>query len=155
MGTWPKTRTSEQTTFGGLNRSILMSRIRGSGNASTEIKFLLLLRGAKIRGWRRNYPLLGKPDFSFPKHKLVVFLDGCFWHAHGCTGRMPNRNTKHWVAKFARNKKRDLFVTKQLKIKGWRVVRIWECDLATRPTWCLQRVRRAICSAGEPPNSGN
>jgi DNA mismatch endonuclease (patch repair protein) len=52
----------------------LMSRIRSSQNATTELKFLALLRSARIKGWRRNYPLTGKPDFTFPKAKLTVGL---------------------------------------------------------------------------------
>jgi DNA mismatch endonuclease (patch repair protein) len=133
----------EMTRFGGLSRSALMSRIRGSDNATTELRFLFLLRAAGLKGWRRNYPLLGKPDFTFPKSRLVVFIDGCFWHGHSCSTRKPKVNPDAWAAKFARNKKRDSAVTRQLRRKGWSVIRIWECSLAKRPESCLQRVIRA------------
>ena len=132
----------EMTRFGGLSRSALMSRIRASGNATTELRFLFLLRAAGLKGWRRKYPLLGKPDFTFPKSKLVVFIDGCFWHGHCCSTRKPKVNPDAWAAKFARNKRRDLAVTRELRKKGWSVLRIWECSLAKRPESCIKRVIR-------------
>ena len=58
-------------------RSYLMSRVRGRGNKVTELELLALLRQNKITGWRRHLPLLGKPDFAFPKQKVAVFVDGC------------------------------------------------------------------------------
>jgi len=63
-------------------RSSVMSRVRGRGNKVTELKLLALLRQNKITGWRRHLRLPGKPDFAFPKKKVSVFVDGCFWH--GC-----------------------------------------------------------------------
>jgi len=133
------------TTFGGLSRSALMSRIRSSRNATTELRFLALLRRRRIKGWRRNYPLTGKPDFTFPKSKVAVFLDGCFWHGHNCGRNLtPKTNALAWKAKIARNKKRDLVVTNELKKRGWKVMRIWECTLAKRPNYCANRVVRTI-----------
>jgi DNA mismatch endonuclease (patch repair protein) len=138
---WPKNKSEKKTSFGGLTRSALMSRIRGSGNATTELKFILLMRLAGLRGWRRNVPLLGKPDFTFPKAKLAVFIDGCFWHGHNCNRNLnPKHNAQVWQIKFARNKKRDRFVTKQLRSAGWSVVRVWECELAKSPNRSLKKV---------------
>ena len=137
-------KNSDKTQFGGLTRSDLMSRIRGSGNASTELRFLRLIRSSRIKGWRRNYLLPGKPDFTFPKSKLVVFIDGCFWHGHKCSGRKPKRNTKAWVAKFERNRARDVTVTLKLRKRGWKVIRIWECILAKNPDQCMRRVIVAL-----------
>jgi DNA mismatch endonuclease (patch repair protein) len=142
MNLFPK--NTDKTEFGGLTRSGLMSRIRGSGNASTELKFLMLIRSSQISGWRRNYPLPGRPDFTFPKSRVVVFIDGCFWHGHNCSGRKPKRNTEAWVAKFQRNKRRDLTVTRELRSKGWKVIRIWECILAKKPDRCIHRVTVAL-----------
>jgi len=146
MGTWPTQKIQEQTRFGGLSRSELMSRIRGSGNATTELKFLALMRAAKLTGWRRNFKLPGRPDFTFPKVRLTVFIDGCFWHGHHCSSRKPKINAEAWNEKFDRNKRRDAKVTRLLKRKGWRVVRIWECTLAKRPDHCLRRVVRSVKS---------
>src|SRR5580700_9059683 len=100
MNRWPEHDKREKTTFGGLSRSALMSRIRGSHNATTELKFLALLRATRIIGWRRNYPLTGKPDFTFPKSRLAVFIDGCFWHGHACGRNLsPKRNAQAWKDK--------------------------------------------------------
>lgn len=147
---WPIHDRQARTKFGGLTRSALMSRIRSSQNATTELRFLSLLRAARLKGWRRNYPLLGKPDFVFPRQKLAVFIDGCFWHGHNCGRNLkPKHNVRAWNAKFARNKRRDSVVTKNLKTKGWKIVRIWECALAKHRRNCIKRVIRAILAQRE------
>jgi DNA mismatch endonuclease (patch repair protein) len=107
-------------------RSFTMSRIRSRGNLSTEQKMVDIFRLNRITGWRRNYPLPGKPDFVFRANRLAVFIDGCFWH--GCTKcRLePKSNQDYWYDKIHRNKLRDKAVGKQLKKRGWRVVRFWE-----------------------------
>jgi DNA mismatch endonuclease (patch repair protein) len=150
MTSWPKSVKHEKTTFGGLSRSVLMSRIRSSRNATTELRFLSLLRIAHIKGWRWNYPLAGKPDFTFPKEKLVVFVDGCFWHGHNCRNLTPKNNGKAWGHKIQRNRQRDSFVRRNLKIDGWRVIRIWECSLAKRPDNCVKRVMRVLAQRDHP-----
>jgi DNA mismatch endonuclease, patch repair protein len=143
MSRWAKPDNQAKTTFGGLSRSALMSRIRCSQNATTELRFLALLRTARINGWRRNYPLTGKPDFAFPKSKLAVFIDGCFWHGHDCGRNLnPKHNAHAWKVKIAGNKGRDLVVSRELKRRGWKVIRIWECTLKKRPNHCIKRVVR-------------
>jgi DNA mismatch endonuclease (patch repair protein) len=122
-----------------------MSRIRSKRNATTELKLVSLLRAARVRGWRRNFPLLGKPDFVFPKSKLAVFVDGCFWHGHGCGRNLkPRRNATLWREKLTANHQRDARVTRLLRDAGWRVIRIWECALANRASHCLARIQRAL-----------
>jgi DNA mismatch endonuclease, patch repair protein len=145
MSRWPKPDNQAKTTFGGLSRSALMSRIRSSQNATTELRFLALLRAMRIKGWRRNYPLTGKPDFTFPRSKLAVFIDGCFWHGHDC-GRnlIPKHNALAWKAKIARNKMRDLIVKRELKRRGWKIIRIWECTLRKKPNHCVKRIIRIL-----------
>jgi DNA mismatch endonuclease, patch repair protein len=122
-----------------------MSRIRSDRNATTELKLASLLRASRLRGWRRNYPLLGKPDFVFPKSKVAVFVDGCFWHGHDCGRNLkPKRNAPLWREKFAANRRRDARVTRALRGAGWRVIRIWECALTKRPNSCLARIHREL-----------
>jgi DNA mismatch endonuclease (patch repair protein) len=82
-----------------------------------------------IKGWRRNYPLTGKPDFVFPKLKTVIFADGCFWHGHDCRNTRPEQNREYWTKKRERNVRRDQEVTEILTRRGWNVVRIWECEI--------------------------
>lgn len=142
MSKWPNSSQHLLTTFGGLSRSKLMSRIRRTGNATTELRLVKLLRAAKIGGWRRNYPLRGKPDFVFPEVRLAVFVDGCFWHGHVCGRNLtPKRNAKTWQEKIDGNRRRDRQVTRYLRQNGWRVVRIWECMLRRKPDVALSRIR--------------
>ena len=110
-------------------RSRTMRSVRSSGNESTEKKIIRIFHAQGITGWRRSSKLFGKPDFIFPKSRIAVFADGCFWHGHNCRGLMPKENAEYWEAKFARNRKRDRTVTRTLRSKGWRVIRIWECQI--------------------------
>jgi DNA mismatch endonuclease (patch repair protein) len=142
---WPGNASLEKTGFGGLSRSLLMSRIRSSRNQTTELKFMALLRKAKINGWRRNYPLPGKPDFVFRAAKLAVFVDGCFWHGHDCGRNLrPKRNAAAWRSKISGNQLRDRRNARLLRAAGWTVCRIWECTLVKQPDACLQRIERAL-----------
>jgi len=115
-------------------RSWTMAQVRSSGNKSTEQKMVRVFRENKIKGWRRKYPLTGKPDFVFPKERLVVFVDGCFWHGHPTLCRIPESNKEYWNTKIERNKKRDKEVNKALKNNGWKVLRIWENEVALKKT---------------------
>jgi len=121
-----------------------MSRIRGRGNKETELVLARLLRKAGITGWRRHAPLCGKPDFMFRREKLVIFVDGCFWHACPKHSNMPVNNREFWAEKLARNQCRDRSVTALLRRQGWRVIRIWEHDLPRKPNHCIQRIVRAL-----------
>ena len=110
-------------------RSRIMAQVKSSNNKSTELAFIEILRSEHLTGWRRNYPLHGKPDFVFPRCRLAIFIDGCFWHRCPKHCRMPNTNREYWETKISRNAKRDRSVTKQLKEDGWTVIRFWEHDL--------------------------
>jgi len=110
-------------------RSNVMRQVKSSRNKSTELKLMEFFKANHIKGWRRNYKLFGKPDFTFPKRKLVVFIDGCFWHGHDCRNTRPKDNADYWTKKRERNMKRDKEVTQTLEGKGWTVIRLWECEL--------------------------
>lgn len=145
MKKWPGNAHKEITTFGGLSRSALMSRIHSNGNLSTEIKMMSLLKKESLKGWRRKYKMIGKPDFVWPKEKLILFIDGCFWHGHNC-GRslLPKINAEKWQEKIANNKKRDKRLTKLLKSKGWIVIRFWECHLNKKPDSCIKKLKKIL-----------
>jgi len=115
-------------------RSRLMSRIRARGNRDTELKMVALFREYGVTGWRRNAHVFGKPDFIFPRKKLAVFVDGCFWHRHkGCKfSYTPKTRAEFWLPKFEQNVARDQVVTRTLRSQGWQVVRVWECSLTRR-----------------------
>ena len=115
--------------FTSRKRSEVMSRIRGKGNASTEQRMIRLFRERGIKGWRRNRPLPGKPDFVFPKLRIALFVDGCFWHRCPKCYHKPATNADFWEAKIGRNVERDKEVNLELKKRGWKVVRVWEHEL--------------------------
>lgn len=119
-----------------------MAQVKSTGNKSTETRMIAVLRKNGITGWRRSYPLQGKPDFTFPKSKVVVFVDGCFWHGHPTQCRIPKTNRGYWLKKIARNVARDKLVTRALKQKGWKVVRVWENAIEKSST--LTKLRKVL-----------
>lgn len=159
LGNKPKTGMKrhptnlERSGFGGLSRADLMSRVRSRGNKTTERKMAILLRSHGISGWRRHAKLPGTPDFVWPKWQVAVFVDGCFWHGHGCGRNLtPKKNAEFWEQKFSATHLRDTLTRRELRRRGWVVVRIWECALARSPEACIRRIRAAIEKQG---TSGN
>lgn len=118
--------------FSKAKRSDVMSRIRSRGNEETELALIRLFRSHNITGWRRNWRLEGKPDFVFPTQRLVIFVDGCFWHGCPVHGTQPSTNQAYWKSKLERNRARDKRVTRVLRTYGWRVLRVWHHDLSRR-----------------------
>lgn len=110
-------------------RSEVMSLVRSRGNKNTELVVARLFRENGITGWRRHPPIFGKPDFAFYRHRLALFIDGCFWHRCPEHAREPKSNLDFWSKKFFANKKRDRLVNRTLRAQGWRVLRIWEHEL--------------------------
>jgi DNA mismatch endonuclease (patch repair protein) len=129
--------------FSEAKRSDVMSRIRSRGNEETELTLVRIFRSNKITGWRRNSALDGKPDFVFPKERLVLFVDGCFWHCCPIHGTQPASNQSYWHPKLERNKARDKRVSRALRKSGWRVLRVWHHDLRESRK-VAARVRRAL-----------
>jgi DNA mismatch endonuclease (patch repair protein) len=115
--------------FDKATRSAVMSKVRSKGNKSTELRLIKVFSVRGIKGWRRNYPVKGHPDFVFPKRRIAVFVDGCFWHGHNCRNTRPKQNEGFWAAKREKNKARDKTVTEEFEKRGWTVLRIWECEL--------------------------
>ncbi len=110
-------------------RSRTMSKIK-SANSFPEILMGKMLCAAGIRGYRKHWRVLGKPDFAWPGRKIALFMDGCFWHGCSRCCRMPTSNQTYWSSKIARNKERDRRTTRTLRCLGWAVIRVRECDVA-------------------------
>lgn len=110
-------------------RSDIMRHVRSKKNKSTELRLIEIFKKNKIKGWRRNYPVKGHPDFVFQEKKVAVFVDGCFWHGHDCRNTRPSDNQEYWQRKRERNIRHDLEVTALFEARGWTVLRIWECEL--------------------------
>lgn len=88
--------------------------------------------------------LPGKPDIAFPKHKVAVFVDGCFWH--GCTQccRIPQTNRDYWETKISRNVARAQSVNRTLHEAGWTVWRLWEHEVRTDLPGCVAKIHAAL-----------
>lgn len=93
------------------------------------VRRFLFAKGLRYRV--NNSKLPGSPDIVFRKYKTVVFVDGCFWHGHkDCRYfRLPQSNTDFWRHKINLNIARDYRCDVELRLLGWRVIRIWECTL--------------------------
>src|SRR3954470_3939106 len=127
-------------------RSRYMAAVKSRGNFSTEAKMARLLRDNKLSGWRRHSPLPGTPDFCWPKRRVALFVDGCFWHGCVHCNKASKSNESYWKAKIASNKRRDRRVDAALRKKGWIVIRIWECQLKKKPSRCVARIKRVVVS---------
>jgi DNA mismatch endonuclease (patch repair protein) len=133
--------------FSKRKRSEIMSRVKGRGNAATEVRLVGLFRRYGVTGWRRRYGLFGNPDFVFPQIRLALFVDGCFWHCCPRHSTQPVGNRSFWAAKLARNRERDRLVNRTLKKAGWRVLRIWQHELIRQnEIRVVKRVRRIVGS---------
>jgi DNA mismatch endonuclease (patch repair protein) len=105
-----------------------MSGIRGK-NTRIELTLRSGLHALGFR-FRVHAQLPGRPDLVFPKLKAVIFVHGCFWHAHSChLFKWPKSRSKFWMAKILGNKKRDSKNIRELQDAGWRVAVVWECAL--------------------------
>src|SRR4051812_17927429 len=101
-------------------RSYNMSRIKGKDTKPEMlVRRFLHAQGFRYRLHVKDLP--GKPDIVLPKYRTVIFVHGCFWHAHaGCKhNRQPKNNTEYWQPKIERNKERDAAQTTTLETRGW------------------------------------
>jgi len=113
-----------------VERSERMSRICGKDTKpELYVRRTLHRLGYRYRLHRRDLP--GAPDLVFPSRKKVIFVHGCFWHAHeNCKiAHRPKTRRIFWDAKFKRNKERDRNNAKLLKKMGWDICIIWECEI--------------------------
>jgi DNA mismatch endonuclease, patch repair protein len=110
-------------------RSRMMSGIRNKDTRQEiVIRKRLFALGFRYRLYVRSLP--GKPDLIFPRYKAVIFIHGCFWHAHDCDlFRWPASRRNFWKKKLIGNKRRDEKNRDALLVLGWRVLTIWECSL--------------------------
>jgi DNA mismatch endonuclease, patch repair protein len=132
--------------FTRIKRAEIMASVRGRGNKATEGALVEILRKNHITGWRRHPKLFGNPDFVFREHRLAIFVDGCFWHDCPKHSSQPLTNHAFWKKKLQMNKKRDRLVTRTLRQRGWRVLRVWQHELSKRvEARCVERVRKYLC----------
>ncbi|MDY4754747.1 MAG: DNA mismatch endonuclease Vsr [Candidatus Faecousia sp.] len=113
-------------------RSENMSRIRSTNTKPEEIvRKYLFSHGFRYRKNDKRYP--GKPDIVLSKYRTIIFVNGCFWHMHGCSrSRLPRSNQDYWKPKIERNIQRDADNKQKLELDGWKVIVVWECELKKR-----------------------
>jgi DNA mismatch endonuclease (patch repair protein) len=121
-----------------VHRSWNMSRIRAVDTKPEIIVRRLLhalgyrfrLHGRVNKRFCKSGVLPGRPDIVLAKYKTVIFVNGCFWHRHEeCKyATSPKSRVEFWEKKFYRNVERDKQNQKVLKVLGWNVIIIWECE---------------------------
>lgn len=116
-------------------RSFCMSQIR-SKNTLIELKFRKYLYNNGIRGYRVNNKILGKPDLYFPKKRIAVFIDGCFWHKCPKCFIKPKSKNNFWDKKIRYNILRDKIINKKLNKDGVKILRFWEHDIKNNIEKC-------------------
>lgn len=122
-----------------------MQANRSTGGKTTEWALRSRLVSSGISGWLINCKdLPGSPDFVFREKRLVIFVDGCFWHGCELHRTIPATNSRMWAAKIERNRSRDREVNAKLTKLGWRVVRIWEHELDRDPDDVLDIIRSKL-----------
>ncbi len=125
-------------------RSEIMKANKPKGNKSTELRLIQLFRQLNMKGWRRNYKIAGSmPDFVFHKKRIAVFADGCFWHGHNCRNLTPKQNSEYWQKKIENNRIRDKQINERLERKGWKVIRIWECEIKEKNKEKLKLLKKS------------
>jgi DNA mismatch endonuclease (patch repair protein) len=133
-----------------IARSRMMSSIRGWNNRSTELRLRMALVSAGISGWTLHArSVIGRPDFLFETRRVIVFVDGCFWH--GCPKCRHAIRTRRifWETKIELNRKRDRRTTKILSSNGYRVLRFWEHEVSCTPSICVQRITALLGAAND------
>ena len=125
-------------------RSEIMSCVKHARTAPEE-KVASLLKKLKIKYSRNVKSLPGQPDFVIKSAKTVIFVHGCFWHAHqNCKlARRPKTNTRFWQQKAIDNRRRDLRKNRLLRKEGWHIITIWQCRL-TKPQQVSKRLKRIL-----------
>ncbi|WP_368644646.1 very short patch repair endonuclease [Castellaniella ginsengisoli] len=129
-------------TVTSANRSLMMAKVR-SRDTQPEMKVRRIAHALGLRFRLHRKDLAGSPDLIFPKHKVAVFVHGCFWHQHpGCSrATMPKSRTDFWSQKLEKNVERDRRAIGDLESRGWQVEVFWECE--TKKSDLLEeRIRR-------------
>ena len=132
-----------------MSRSQMMQAVH-SEDTKPEILVRRSLFKAGFRYKLHRHDLPGSPDLFIMKYGVVVFVNGCFWHHHGCkfTSR-PKINTEFWNAKFDNNIVRDIKTNWELSLQGFRVATVWECSIKNDFERTIERLKAFIVSDEE------
>lgn len=129
-------------------RSEIMRGIQGD-ELKPEATMHRALRALGMKPGRNPKGVPGKPDFFWPRKKVAVFVDGCFWHGCPWHWKLPKSNQLFWAEKIFKNVARDARTTQELTQAGFQVVRVWECSLLKSPKWWSGWLKMAVSGAPE------
>ena len=115
-----------------------------SKNTTPEKIIAKELKKQKIYFAKNVKTITGTPDFVFRRRKVVIFVDSDFWHGHPKRCIMPKSNRDYWDNKILNNRLRDRKVNKELKLQGWKVVRLWEYDIKKHLDRSMNKILSAI-----------
>ena len=129
-----------------IRRRIMQRVPRFDSAPERKVRRLLHRMGFRFRLHRRDLP--GRPDIVISKHRIAVFVHGCFWHQHeACSkSRPPTSNIEYWSQKFYENKQRDERNETQLERLYWKVLVLWECEVDD-PKTVAKKIKHLIDSA--------
>ncbi len=121
-------------------------RANKSKGTKPELALAKAMWALGLRYRKNSGSIFGKPDFSFKKYKVAVFVDGEFWHGKDWEQKKAEikGNREFWIAKIERNIQRDMEVTGYLKAEGWMVLRFWSNDVVKDTTSCAEKVKEII-----------
>ena len=128
--------------------SEIMSHIKAK-NTLPEIQLRKSLQKNNIKYFKlHNKHLPGRPDISFPKNKLAIFVNGCYWHrCPFCKPSLPKSHLKFWRDKFRKNKARDKKKVHELNKLGWKVLVVWECQIKKDIDKITKRIHNMLAHA--------
>ena len=128
------------------HRRKTMRAVKGKGT-TPERRLFSMLAGMRLKGWQKNADdIIGKPDVVFPREKIAIFVDGCFWHGcPHCQRKLPQTNREYWERKINRNVELAKLNNQKLIEDGWLVIRVWEHEIRT--TTERNRIRSEIRQA--------
>ena len=129
--------------FGAQVRSRIMARVRGR-DTKPERALRSRVWAVGIRYRTHDGTVPGRPDMSHKGKRVAVFVDGCFWHGCPTHYARPGSRQEFWDAKLAANRERRRIVLKELRNAHWRVVKVWECDIARDPARAAMKVTAAL-----------
>lgn len=124
-------------------RSEVMSKILSSNTLpERRVRKMLTALGYRYRLNVKGLP--GKPDIVLRKYNSIIFIHGCFWHLHSkCRdGTIPKSRTEYWKNKLLKNRKRDTKNIRELKQQGWKVLRLWECEIEKEPNKVVEKIEK-------------
>ena len=126
-------------------RSKVMSSIRAKSRLEDKVAHELYKRGLRYR--RNNRKLVGTPDISIQKYKVVIFIDSCFWHSCPIHGNRPKSNAEFWNKKLDRNIEKANEVNAYYDAHGWHILRVWEHELTEDYEGTIGRIESFIREA--------